>query len=94
MGAESSSITYIDVLEKELVCAIEGAGSLDDIEAWLRSRPCVKSVELAGYLMKSNPPQRDFILQCETADGAMVKKIVTIFDLGDKKFQFRQLRDQ
>jgi hypothetical protein len=51
-------------------------------------------VQVAGYLLKSNPPQRDFIVEFKTVNGSTVKKIVNIFDLGNRQFQFHKLRDQ
>jgi hypothetical protein len=64
------------------------------IGAWLKSQQGVKSVQLADYLSKSNPPQRDFMVELKTVGGSTVRKIVNIFDLGNQQFQFRQLRDE
>jgi hypothetical protein len=94
MGAESSSSLDIEVLEKKIAAAIENAGSLREIEAWFRSQQYVKSMELTEYLLKSNPPQRDFIVEFGVGDGPTVKKIVNIFDLGNGQFRFHKLRDE
>jgi hypothetical protein len=80
--------------EKALATAIASARSLGEIEAWLKSQQCVKSVRLAKYLLKSNPPQRDFIVELEMKDGSIAKNIVNIFDKGDQQYQFHKLRDQ
>jgi hypothetical protein len=93
MCAESCSTVDFEVLEKTLADAIGSARSLDEIEAWLKLQQCVKSVQLAGYLLKSNPPQRDFIVEFSMQDGSTVTKIVNIFDLGNQRFQFHGLRD-
>lgn len=94
----SESLSTVDFealeLEKRLATVIASARSLDEIEAWLKSQQCVKSVKLAGYLLKSNPPQRDFIVEFSMRDGSTVTKIVNIFDLGNQQFQFHKLRDQ
>jgi hypothetical protein len=90
------SLSPIDfkVFEKNAASAIDNAESLDEIEAWIRSQQGVKSVQLADYLMKSNPPQREFIVEFNMQDGSTVKKIVNIFDLGNRQFKFHELRDE
>lgn len=94
MREESSSSINTEVLGKKFAAAIESAGSLYEIEAWFRSQECVKSVELTQYLLKSNPPQRELIVEFNTRDGSAVTKIVNIFDLGNGQFRFHELRDQ
>ena len=94
MSDESLPIVDFEALEKNLAAAISSARSLDEIEAGLKSQPGVISVQLADYLLKSNPPQRDFIVEFRTANNSTTKKIVNIFDLGNQQFQFHKLRDQ
>jgi hypothetical protein len=74
--------------------AVANARSLDEIAAWLASQPSVRSVTLEDYLMKSNPPQRDFSVELEIGNGSSVTKIVNVIDAGNGRFQFRTLRDQ
>lgn len=94
MCGESLSTVNFEALEKTLATVIDNAQSLDEIEVWLQLQQCVKSVQLAGYLLKSNPPQRDFIMEFRMEDGSTVKKIVNIFDLGNQQFQFHELHDE
>ena len=94
MGAELFPSMDIEALERELVSAIDSAGSLREIETRLRSHQFIKSVELTDYLLKSNPPQRDFIVEFAIPDSSTVTKIVNIFDLGNGHFRFHELRDQ
>jgi hypothetical protein len=94
MREEFGSTIDFEIFKRTLDSVIRNAQSLEEIEAWLNSQPCVKSVQLAGYLSKSNPPQRDFIVEFEIVGGLTVQKIVNIFDLGNQQFQFRKLRDQ
>lgn len=86
MCAESLSAKEFQVLEKKIATAVDNAKSLDEIEAWLKSQKCVKSVQLADYLLKSNPPQRDFIVEFSLQDGSAVKKVINICDLGNQQF--------
>ncbi|RXA17628.1 hypothetical protein EQO05_12130 [Methanosarcina sp. MSH10X1] len=90
----SFSTVDFKVFEKKLASAVDSAGSLDEIEAWLRAQQGVKSVQLTDYLMKSNPPQREFIVEFKMQNGSTVKKIVNIFDLGNRQFEFHELRDE
>ena len=85
MGGESLSPVDFEAFQKTLAAAISSARSLDEIEAYLKSHRFVKSVQLADYLLKSNPPQRDFIVEFGMEDGSTVKKIVNIFDLGNQQ---------
>jgi hypothetical protein len=80
--------------EKTLAAVAAGALSLDEIAAWLRSRPGVQSVQLAPYLLKSNPPQREFIVQCQSGEGSTVNQIVTVLQLGERSFRYHGLRAQ
>lgn len=94
MDSESDSTVNFEDFEKALATAIARARSLDDIEAWLKSQEGVKSVRLANYLSKSNPPQRDFIVEFHTPDNSSTQKVVNIFDLGNHQFKFRTLRER
>ena len=94
MRDESLSTVDLGAFQNSLPAAIASARSLDEIQAFLKLQRCVISVQLADYLLKSNPPQRDFIVEFKTADGSTVKKIVNIFDLGNQQFQFNKLRDK
>jgi hypothetical protein len=51
-------------------------------------------VELADYLLKSHPPQRDFIVELKAEGGTTIRKIVNVYDLGKQQFRFNKLRDQ
>ena len=94
MSGSAPSNDDIGELERALPGVANKAQSLDEIEAWIKAQGCVKSVELAGYILKSNPPQRDFIIQCGTKGGAVVKKVLNIYILSDHKFQFNSIRDR
>ncbi len=94
MSTESCATIDFETLKKALVAGIAKARSLDEIEAWLKSQHGVKWVQLADYLLKSNPPQRDFILELRNENASTVTKIVNVFDLGNEKFEFHELRDQ
>ena len=94
MSGSASPNDDIGELEKALPGVANDAHSLDEIETWIRAHRCVKSVELAPHLLKSNPPQRDFVIECGTQDGTTVRKVLDIYVLGNRKFQFNSLRDR
>jgi hypothetical protein len=94
LSGELSASADFTALEKTLARTIDRAQSLTEIEGWLKSQPGVQSVQLADYLLKSNPPQREFIVEFKTVDSATVTKIVNIFDLGDQRFRFHTIRDR
>ena len=93
MSDSSPSNDTIGELAKALPGVADNARSLDEIAAWLRAQPGVESVELADYLLKSNPPQRDFIVSCRARDGSTVRKALNVYVLGEEKFQFNCVRD-
>lgn len=93
MSGNAPSDDAIGKFESALPGVANGAQSLAEIEAWVRSQPCVRSVRLADYILKSNPPQRDFVIECGTRDGTMVRKILNVYVLSGEKFQFNGVRD-
>lgn len=84
----------IEAIEKALPGIANGAHSLDEIETWIRAQPRVRSVRLADYLLKSNPPQRDFVIEYATSDGGTAKRILNVRVLSDRKFEFSGMRDR
>ena len=94
MGTDFDSKINFEEFKKTMADEIDSADSLDEIKLRLRSQQFVESVELADYLLKSNPPQRDFIVEFKAEDGLRTKKIVNIYDLGHQKFKLNQLRNE
>jgi hypothetical protein len=93
MSDSTPSNDAIGELAKALAGVAGSAHSLEEITAWLRAQPGVTSVELGDYLLKSNPPQRDFLVECATKDGTRVRKVLNVYVLGADKFQFNCVRD-
>jgi hypothetical protein len=73
--------------------AIDGARALDDVAGWLRRQPAVRSVRLTDGMLKSNPPQREFIVDVASSDGSARTCVVTVYDLGEGRYRFAGLRD-
>jgi hypothetical protein len=94
MPGNAPSDEAIADLERALPGVANAAHSLEEIAASIRAYPCVRDVQLADYLLKSNPPQRDFIIECETGDGLVVKRILNVTVRGDRDFEFNGVRDR
>jgi hypothetical protein len=88
-----SSRSDMGGVEKVLTDAVDNARSLDELEAWFKAQPGVRSVQRTDYLLKSHPPQRNFIVEFLLHDGSSMVKIVNFLELSDQRFQFRKLRD-
>jgi hypothetical protein len=93
MSDSTPSNDAIGELAKAMAGVAGSAHSLDEIAAWLRAQPGVTSVELGDYLLKSNPPQRDFLVECAQKDGSKVRKVLNVYVLDGDKFQFNCVRD-
>jgi hypothetical protein len=93
MDLELPSTADIASAETTLAAVIGEARSLGEIETWLRTQPSVVSVRLGSYLAKSQPPQRDFIVELRAQDGSKATRAIGVLDLGDGHFQFRGLHD-
>ena len=93
MSGSAPSNDTIGELAKALSGIANNAHSLDEIAAWLRAQPGVTSVKLGDYLLKSNPPQRDFLVECTRKDGSTVRKVLNVYVLSAEKFQFNCVRD-
>jgi hypothetical protein len=93
MSSSAPSDDAIGELAKALPGVAGNARSLDEIATWLRAQPGVESVELSDYLLKSNPPQRDFIVACRVKGGSTVRKVLNVYVLGGDKFRFNCVRD-
>ena len=76
MDIETDPKINFELFKKTIADEIDSADSLDEIKERLKSQQSVESVELADHLLKSNPPQRDFIVEFKTEDGVKTKKIV------------------
>ena len=77
-----------------LAGVIDRARSIPDVERWLDAQPYVQSATLMDSLLKSNPPQREILIDVKLAGGGTARKVVNLFELGPAQFQFHTLRDR
>ena len=78
--------------ETALATVVANAASLDEIAAWLGSQAGVATVQLAAHLLKSNPPQREFMLELRSGGGDPVRMLVMVAERGDGRFALQEVR--
>ena len=83
----------IEDFKNDVKLSIQRARTLDEITLGLRSRSFVRSVELSTHLLKSNPPQRELIVEIELTDGTTNTMMVHFFELGNQRYQFNAILD-
>ena len=80
-------------IEKILPVVVNQASSLQELDTWLKLQECVQSVRLEDFLIKTNPPQREFIVEIKSNHGSTITKVIDIFVLGNGRLRFSDLRD-
>jgi hypothetical protein len=61
-------------------------GSLEDIEKWFKSQPCVILVDTADHLIKTAPPRKEISVTFKMDDGSIVKKVIDVILHPDQTF--------
>jgi len=87
------SANDFDLLVRSLADVVARATSLEELRQRLLSEPCVASVELEDYLIKTNPPQRQFRVEFKMDDGSTAVKAVDIYVQEGQRYRFRSLHD-
>jgi hypothetical protein len=82
----------LDAFTARLTDLVAHAKSIADIEQWLTIQPFVASVRVMDYLRKSEPPQREILIDLTTAHAGIQSNSLTILELGPNQFQLRRLR--
>jgi hypothetical protein len=93
MSDSTPSNDVIGELARSMPGVADNARSLEEIAVWIKAQPGVTSVELGEYLLKSSPPQRDFLVECRRKDGTRVRKVLNVYVLSGGKFRFNCVRD-
>jgi hypothetical protein len=94
MSADSITSSGLKDFERNLAEVVGSARTIGEIEVWIRAQSIAKAVRLEDYYLKSNPPQREFVVQFKAKGGETVTKVVNVFDLGNERFQFHEVRDE
>lgn len=89
----STLIRDVSEIENTLLIIVAQVSSLEELKTWLESQKCIQSVRLEDFLIKTNPPQRELIIECKDNNESVFTKIINIFVLNDGEFSLNQLRD-
>jgi len=60
-------------LKTALAPAVERSGSVEAFADWLRSRQQVEAVDVSGYLVKTEPPQREVTVLMRTGGAGTAR---------------------
>jgi hypothetical protein len=82
----------LDAFTRSLREFIARAKSIEEITQWLEAQQFVASVRVMDYLRKSEPPQREILIELKMEDASIERRAVTIYDLGPEQFQLHGLR--
>jgi hypothetical protein len=93
MCGERASDDDLSAFTSVLADAAAQAASLEELEMWLRSQPCIVSVVLDDYLIKTLPPQRQFRVELRMADGLTTVKAIDVAVPEGGALRFRSLHD-
>ncbi|MGD9029213.1 MAG: hypothetical protein PVG25_05330 [Anaerolineae bacterium] len=72
---------------------VERMGSLEELEEWLRSQPCVQSVEVADYVIKTRPPQKELFTTFKMDDSSTVTRVLDIILYPDERLGLAGLHE-
>ena len=93
MCSNPISTNDFDQIKETLSNVVERVSSLEEFDAWLRSQECIESVNLEDFLIKTEPPQREFVVEFKMADSSTKKKAIDIVLLGDQGFRLSEFYD-
>lgn len=82
-----------DEIERILPSVIDQVTTTEQLDTWLKSQECVQSVKQRDYLIKTNPPQREFVVKFRNSDGSTITKVIKIFVLETGRFRFNNLKN-
>jgi hypothetical protein len=93
MNRDTISEDDFDEFEKTLFRVVEKASSLEELSTWLKSQKYVVSTKLQDYLIKTNPPLKEFNVDFKMNDGSIQSKVIDVFILGVHTYKLKGLHD-
>lgn len=82
----SISAKDLETFIKSLDDVLRRIDSLENFEDWLKSQPCVVSVCIAEYLIKTEPPRKEVSITFKMDTGSTVMKVIDIILYPDQTF--------
>lgn len=86
MCDSSISARDLETFTKTLGDILRRIGSLEDLESWLKSQPCVLFVGTADYLIKTEPPRKEVSVTFKMDDGSTVTNVIDVILYPDQTF--------
>jgi len=86
MCGDTISINDLTKLTETLAKVVQGIRSLEELEHWFRSQPCIESFKTTSYLIETEPPQKEYWVTFKMADGSTATKIIDIVLYPDHTF--------
>lgn len=93
MAAPPEPPDDLGAFQARLSAAVSAAGSISEIESWLRNQPSVTLLRTEEYLLKSFPPQRRFIVEFDLPGGPPVAQAIDVYSFDDERFLLRDIHD-
>ncbi len=79
--------------EQYLPIVMDRMNSLEEFHRWLELQPHILSVTLEDYWIKTNPPQREFVVEFGGDRTSTVTRIIDVYVLGDGQIRFSECRE-
>ena len=80
------SASDLDTFIKRLDNIFCQMGSLEEIEKWFKSQPCVILVSTADYLIKTAPPRKEISVTFKMDNDSTVTKVIDVILYPDQTF--------
>jgi hypothetical protein len=86
MCDSSISAKGLEMFTKTLSDVLRRVDSLESLESWLKSQPCVVSVSTADHLIKTEPPRKEVSVTFKMDDGSTVTNVIDVILYPDQTF--------
>jgi len=93
MSSQQRGAVPLDAFRAEATEAIARARSIDEIVGWLQAQALVISVRVGDALLKSQPPQREVVVQRTGHSAAARTVILYIYELGPDRFELKSMSE-
>jgi len=93
MSSQQPAPVPLDAFRAEATEAIARAHSIDEIVRWLQAQPLVGSVRVEGALLKSQPPQREVVVQRTGSSVTAHAVSLYIYELGPDRFELKSVSE-
>ena len=86
MCGDTISAEELAKLAETLADVVQGTKSLEELERWFRSQPCIESFRTENYLIETEPPQKELLVTFKMDDGSTATRVIDIILYPDQTF--------